>query len=93
MNHNVFRMLALFNQFAMYMLVPIFICCYGGYWLDRKFQTNVFFVLFFFVGAAAGGRNIYLLAKKAYDDKETRPSERYAANRKRTDGSKQDSKE
>lgn len=80
MNPNIFRLMTLFNQFAFHMLVPIFICSYVGYWLDQKLKTVFLFIVFFFIGAVAGGRNVYLLAQKVYDSKETKPSERYAAN-------------
>lgn len=82
-NNNVFRLLALFNQFAMHMLVPIFLCSSFGYWLDQKLGINFLFILFFFLGALAGGRNIYILARKVYDSDSTRPSESYAANHKK----------
>lgn len=82
-NHNIFRLLALFNQFALHMLVPIFLCSFLGYWLDQKLGTGFLFVFFFFLGALAGGRNVYLLAKKVYDSDSTRPSESYAANQKK----------
>lgn len=82
-NNNVFRLLALFNQFAIHMLVPIFLCSFLGFWLDQKIGSSIFFILFFFLGALAGGRNVFLLAKKVYDSDSTRPSERYAANRKK----------
>lgn len=53
------------------MLVPIFLCSFAGLFLDRKLGTAFWFVLLFFVGALAGFRNIYILAKKIYegDDK------------------------
>lgn len=82
-NSSVFRSLTLISQFAIHMLVPIFMCSFAGYWLDQKLQTSFLFILFFFVGAIAGGRNVFVLAKKVYDSKETRPSELYASNRKK----------
>ncbi len=68
--NNIARILTYFSQFTINMLVPIFLCCFGGYALDKKLGTNCFFVILFFVGAAAGARNIYILAKKTYDKKE-----------------------
>jgi len=82
-NNGVFRLLALFNQFTIHMLVPIFLCSFFGYWLDQKLQTSFLFIVFFFIGALAGGRNIFLLARKVYDSDSTRPSESYAANQKK----------
>ncbi|MGN1315296.1 MAG: AtpZ/AtpI family protein [Lachnospiraceae bacterium] len=82
-NNNVFRLLALFNQFTLHMLVPIFLCSFFGYWLDQKLGSEVWFIFFFFIGALAGGRNVFRLARKVYDSDSTRPSESYAANQKK----------
>jgi F0F1-type ATP synthase assembly protein I len=49
------------------MLVPIFLCSFAGLYIDRKFGTVYWFVLLFFVGALAGFRNVYILAKKIYE--------------------------
>jgi F0F1-type ATP synthase assembly protein I len=49
------------------MLVPIFLCAFIGLFIDRKFGTSFWFVVLFFVGALAGFKNIYILAKKIYD--------------------------
>ena len=73
---KVFKSLALISQFAIHMLVPIFMCSYLGYLIDDKIGTNFWFILFFFVGALAGGRNIFFLAKKVYDD-DSSPSKLY----------------
>lgn len=81
-NNNVYRSLILLSQFTINMLVPIFLCSFGGYWLDKKLHTSFLVVVFFFIGALAGGRNVYHMARKVYDDKNTRPSEGYASNRK-----------
>ncbi|MCR5799034.1 MAG: AtpZ/AtpI family protein [Lachnospiraceae bacterium] len=51
------------------MLVPIFVCSFIGYMIDDHFGTQIWFVILFFVGAAAGARNIYVLARKSYRDK------------------------
>lgn len=88
-NNNVFRLLALFNQFAVHILVPIFLCSFLGYWLDQKIGTGFLFILFFFLGALAGGRNVFLLARKVYDSDSTRPSESYAANLKKKNKKKE----
>ena len=66
-NSNI-RILAYISQFAINMLVPIFLCSAVGYYIDQKFGTSFFFIILFFVGAAAGARNIYILAKREYTD-------------------------
>jgi len=45
-------------------------CSFAGYYIDRYFGTQIWFIILFFVGAIAGGRNVYILAKKAYGSKE-----------------------
>ncbi len=69
-NKNVYQILALFTQFTINMLVPIFLCSFIGYFVDQKLNTNVFFIVLFFVGAIAGFRNVYILAKKMYSKNE-----------------------
>ncbi len=50
------------------MLVPIFLCSALGYYIDKRLGTSWIFILMFFLGAAAGARNIYILARKEYTD-------------------------
>lgn len=69
LDKSVYRSLALITQFGINMLVPIFLCFFLGLWLDQKFQTSWWVIVLFFVGALAGFRNIYKLAKKIMDDK------------------------
>lgn len=59
------RMLTLISQFGINMLVPIFLCFFAGMYLDRFLGTNYFIILFFFVGALAGFRNVYIFAKRS----------------------------
>ena len=68
---SVYQSLAVITQFGINMLVPIFMCSFAGLFLDRKLGTAILFVLLFLVGAIAGFRNIYILARKIYEgDKE-----------------------
>ncbi len=62
-----FRMLTLITQFGINMLVPIFLCFFAGRFLDQKLGTSYLMIVFFFVGALAGFRNIYIFAKKMTD--------------------------
>ena len=82
-NSIVVRCLSMISQFTIHMLVPIFMCSYVGYLLDKKFHTSFWFILLFFVGALAGGRNIYLLAVKISGGKDRMPSKLYGSNHKR----------
>lgn len=69
-NKNIARNLTYISQFAINMLVPIFLCSFIGLYIDKNFQTSYWFIILFFVGAVAGARNIYILAKKSYEEKE-----------------------
>lgn len=65
---QVMRSLAMISQFGTNMVVPIALCSVAGYFIDEWFGTGFFIILFFFIGALAGGRNIYILARKIYED-------------------------
>lgn len=67
---SVYQSLAVITQFGINMLVPIFMCSFAGLFLDRKLGTAFWFVLLFFVGALAGFRNIFILARKIYEGEE-----------------------
>ena len=64
MSNNVVQSLTTLTQFTIYMLVPIFLCSFVGIFIDKKFGTSYWMVILFFVGALAGFRNVYKLAKK-----------------------------
>lgn len=66
---SVFRALTLITQFSVNMLVPIIMCTFLGMFIDRKAGTSFWVVILFFVGALAGFRNIYIFAKKIFNDK------------------------
>ena len=48
------------------MMVPICMMSALGIYLDKKLDTSFLMVLFFFLGAIAGGQNVYRLAKRIY---------------------------
>lgn len=81
-NSRIVRSLSMISQFTINMLVPICMCSYLGYWIDEKIGTSFFFIIFFFVGALAGGRNIYLLAQKISEGKDSMPSKMYGSNQR-----------
>lgn len=57
-------------QFGINMLVPIFICTFLGVWLGNKFDISWIVIPLFFVGAIAGGNNIYKMSKKFIDSQD-----------------------
>lgn len=67
---STFRMLTLITQFGINMLVPIFLCFFVGYYLDKKIGTSYLMIAFFFIGALAGFRNIYIFARRMTKDDE-----------------------
>ena len=73
-NQNVYRALVMITQFSVNMLVPIFLCSFFGIFLDKKLGTNWLVIAFFFIGAVAGGRNVYVFAKKIFDNKTPDPN-------------------
>lgn len=66
-NKNVYHALMMVSQFGINMLVPIFICSAIGIFIDGKCGTDIWVVILFFVGAAAGFGNIIKFAKKIYE--------------------------
>ena len=64
---SVYRSLALITQFGINMLVPIFLCTIVGVYLGRKFSIDWMVNRYLFiVGALAGFRNIFIMAKRIY---------------------------
>lgn len=59
------------GQFGINMLVPVFVCSFLGMFLDEKLGTNFLVVVLFFIGAIAGGYNVYRFSRQIY----TRESE------------------
>ena len=74
---SVYKALTFFSQFTINMLVPIFLCSAAGYLLDKKLETSFLFVLLFFVGALAGFRNVFILAKRIYSNGKGDPLSEY----------------
>ncbi|MDR2044071.1 MAG: AtpZ/AtpI family protein [Clostridium sp.] len=65
---QVYRSLLLVMQLGIDMMVPILVLSVAGAYLDRKLGTSYIMILFFFLGAAAGARNVYRAAKKIYEE-------------------------
>ena len=68
--NNVFRSLVLVSQFGISMLVPILFCTLIGAYIGERFSIPIITVPLFIIGALAGIRNVYIMAKKTYEDKE-----------------------
>lgn len=73
MDKSVYRSFAMITQFGINMLVPIGMMTWLGVYLDKRLGTSYLMIVLFFVGAVAGGRNVYRMAQKVYgtgDDRE-----------------------
>lgn len=66
-DHTVYQSLTMILQFGINMIVPIAMMTALGVYLDRKLMTSWITVVCFFLGAAAGGQNVYRMAKKVFD--------------------------
>lgn len=67
-NRRVFQAFAMVMQFGLNMLVPIVFCTLLGVWLGDKFDIPIVTVPLFIIGALAGFRNVFIMAKKIYQD-------------------------
>ena len=56
------------TQFGINMLVPIFLCTAAGIYIGRKFSIQWITIPLFLIGALAGFRNIFIMAKGIYSD-------------------------
>ena len=65
-DRTVYQSLTMILQFGINMVVPIAMMTALGIWLDRKFEKGYFTIIFFVIGAVAGGQNIYRMAKSIY---------------------------
>ena len=74
---SVYQSLALITQFGMNMLVPIGMMSALGIWLDKKLDASIFTIFLFFVGALAGGQNVFRMAKKVYGTQGTSGKEQH----------------
>ena len=66
LDKSVYRSFAMITQFGINMLVPIGLMTWLGVYLDKRFGTSYLMVILFFVGAIAGGRNVYRMARNVY---------------------------
>lgn len=63
---------SLITQLGLVMIVSIGMTSALGIWLDRRFGTGFFTVIFFFIGAVAGGQGAYRMIKQLDGDEENK---------------------
>ena len=81
---SVYQAFALVTQFGINMLVPILMMTAIGMFLDTKLHTSWISVVLFFVGAVAGGQNVYRMAKSFMNS----PDERLKKRDKKGEGNR-----
>ena len=64
MNKKVSQALILIMQFGINMVVPIALMCAFGIYLDRKFHTSFWTILFFILVAIAGAQNVFKMDRE-----------------------------
>lgn len=69
---NVYQSIAMITQFGLNMIVPILLCTIVGVYIGRKFDMLWIVIPLFVMGALAGFRNIYLMAKKIFQQESDR---------------------
>lgn len=53
-------------QISINMMVPIGLCLFIGYELDRWLSTGYMMIIFLFLGIAAGVRSVYMMVRRFY---------------------------
>lgn len=69
---NVYQSFTMVMQFGINMIVPILMCTMLGVYIGRKYDMMIIVVPLFVVGALAGFRNIYRMAKKIFEQESDR---------------------
>lgn len=73
---SVYQSMVLITQFGINMLVPVLLCSFAGVYIGKHFEMEWIVIPLFFIGALAGFRNIHIMAKKIYQQKEERRQNR-----------------
>ena len=69
---NVYQSFTMVMQFGLNMIVPILMCTMLGVYIGEKYDILFIVAPLFFIGALAGFRNIYKMAKKIFDQESDR---------------------
>ncbi len=62
-NHEIAKIIMLITQIGITMLTSIFLCGIIGYFIDKKFDTNLL-IFFIILGVAGGYKAVYNLIKQ-----------------------------
>ena len=69
---RVLKAITMVTQVSISMIVPIFLCIFVGYQLDKRFQTSYWFLIFMVLGFLTSFRNVYYLTKSFYEKDKAR---------------------
>ncbi len=64
--NEVAKGLSMVLQIGINMIVPVALCLFIGYRLDKWLGTKYLMIIFLFLGIAAGIRSVYVLTKSFY---------------------------
>ena len=64
---NVYQSFTMITQFGINMIVPILMCTMFGVYIGKKYDMLFIVVPLFIIGALAGFRNCYKMAKKIFE--------------------------
>ena len=89
-NRSVYQALTMIGQFGINMLVPVFICSFLGMFLDKRFGTNFWVIVLFFVGAIAGAYNVFRFGKQIFQRESDQSAYLHQGRRNRRDKSERE---
>ena len=69
---NVYQSFTMVMQFGLNMIVPILMCTMLGVYIGEKYDILFIVAPLFFIGALAGVRNMYKMAKKIFEQESDR---------------------
>ena len=75
-NRKILQSFTMILQIGISMMVPIFLCADIGWWLDRQFHTQIWFLIMLFMGIGAAFRNVYILTRSFYSEDMRKEHER-----------------
>lgn len=67
---DVWQSMVLIMQFGINMIVPILMCTALGVYLGNRWNVKILVVPLFIIGALAGFRNCFIMARKIYEKKD-----------------------
>lgn len=65
-NRDVFKAFTLVSQIGINVITTIGLCSISGYYLDKHFKTNCWFIILCVLGVITAFRNIYYLTRGFY---------------------------